>query len=111
MDRVHVVELLHVSVVFLVAFLYLSGIGCSRRWVCRSVVGGGGGLPFSGFYAFPGWSPCVSHFGNVLAMWVWDGYTRLWNLCRLCSALLFSGSTILLEGDSVAPNGSRPVIR
>ena len=59
MDRVHVVGLLDVSVIFLVIFLYLFRIGCYRGGggggVYRSVVGWGspsqvfmvvsGGLP------------------------------------------------------------------
>ena len=54
---------------------------------------------------FSGGLPALSHFGNV-----GEGSPRLWNLCRLCPALLFSGSTIVLEGDIVAPNKSPPVI-
>ena len=63
MDRVHVVELLHVLVEFLVIFLYLSPIGCSRG--VGLPVSGGVGVPFSCLYGFLGWSPCVSDFGNV----------------------------------------------
>ena len=65
MDRVHVVELLDVSVLFLVIFctclaLVVLGGGSTGQWW--------GGGPFLSFYGFLGWSPCVSHFGNVLVM-------------------------------------------
>ena len=66
MDWVNVVELLDVSVVFLVIFVYLSRIGCSRG--VGLPVSGGVGVPFSGVYGCLWWSPCVSHFGNVSVM-------------------------------------------
>ena len=86
----------------LVMFLYLLYISCSRGGGggYRSVAGGG-----VHFFWFSRMVFCVGHFGNVIVWWASDSWISVG-----CVGSFVSRSTIVLEGDRVAPNELPSVI-
>ena len=65
----------------------------------------GWGVHLSVFLRFSRMVSCVSHFGKVIG----GGVSGLWIAVGFVGAFV-SRSTILLEGDSVVPSESPPVI-
>ena len=84
-------------------FLYWLHVGCS--WGVGFPASGGVGVHLLSFFGFSRMVSCVDHFGNVIVGWV----SGSWISVDFVGAFVFH-STIVLEGDCVAPSESPTVI-